>query len=139
MTISSTFLLHFDAQDHDGLSALICAATMGQVEMVKRLIECEKVEVNLQVRSILLFTTFSKDNDERHTALIAAVNKNFVKVVDALMQHPKLDMNIRYMVDLARMTLSPGTGTGCPPTSWPRPEATTASSGSSPSLSSSSR
>ena len=72
--------------------------------MVKRLIECEKVEVNLQVKSILLFTTFSKDNDERHTALIAAVNKNFVKVVDALMQHPKLDMNIRYMVDLAKMT-----------------------------------
>ena len=44
----------FVPKDHDGLSALICAATMGQLEMAKRLLDCDMVEVNLQVRNVTI-------------------------------------------------------------------------------------
>ena len=76
--------------------------------MVKRLLQCDRVDVNMQVKlsydcetsgdSRQLFdrnysyigkTAYIKiiyqDTDERHTALIAAVNNNDVKVTSLLL------------------------------------------------------
>ena len=102
---------------------------------------------------IIINMLLHQDTDERHTALIAAVNNNDAKVppeaftfllklqnwrlikifqvVDALMEHPDLDMNKRYICVLMEITATlfwweclSGTEMEWPPTSLPRLETT---------------
>ena len=65
-----------------GYTALMFAASSGNLKMIEYLLECEHIDVNIQ-------------NNSGTTALMFALRSGNIKVVEQLLQHKGIDINLK--------------------------------------------
>jgi ankyrin repeat protein len=76
-----------NALDGQYRTPLICAVLCNDVAVVKMLLKCNKINVNIVQR------------DMQHTALSIAQTWSYAAIVRKLVQHPDIDINMKYWLD----------------------------------------